>query len=483
MTAPLAAQPADLTVDIAILGAGTAGLRARAAALARGKSVLLIDPGPLGTTCARVGCMPSKLLIAAADAAHHAEGAHRFGADIQRKAVVDGKAVMARVRSERDRFVSFTTATTDTLGEDALWHGRGRFLSPTRLAVQPTDGGPERVVEAKAVIIATGSRPSVFPQFLGAKDRLIFNDDVFEWTDLPRSVAVMGPGVIGLELGQALHRLGVRVRIFGVRGLIGPLSDPAIKAAATAAFAAELPLHTNARVDAIDRFEGGVRMRFVADVSLAEDDVQEEIFDYLLVATGRSPNTDRIGLDALGLTLDRRGLPPVDAATLQVAGLPIFLAGDALAERPLLHEASDEGAHAGDNAARLVAGAPLAPIQRRSALSVVFTEPQIALVGARLAELNPDEIVVGDVDMGDQGRSRVGLRNQGRLHVYAARGSGKLLGAELCGPDAEHLAHLLAWVHQLGLTVPEILALPFYHPVVEEGLRTALRDAQAQLLA
>ena len=99
----------------------------------------------------------------------------------------------------------------------------------------------------------------------------------------------------------------------------------------------------------------------------------------------------------------------------------------------------------------------------------------------RWAALDPAKVVVGAVDMGDQGRSRVGLRNQGRVHVYAERGSMKLLGAELVGPDAEHLAHLLAWNHQLGLTVPEVLALPFYHPVVEEGLRTALRDAAAQL--
>ncbi|MFM2246739.1 MAG: Dihydrolipoyl dehydrogenase [Pseudomonadota bacterium] len=474
-----APRPADLSVDLVVLGAGTAGLRARVVARARGLRVLLVDPGPLGTTCARVGCMPSKLLIAAAEAAHAAEGAHRFGADLPRKAQVDGPAVMARVRSERDRFVGFTLETTDQLGEDELWRGRGRLLGGGQVGVTGADGA-ERVVSAGAVVIATGSRPQIFPMFAALGDRMIVNDDVFDWTDLPESVAVFGPGVIGLELGQALHRLGVRVRIFGVGGAVGPLSDPQIRAAAQAAIGSELPLHPDARIDAVERTADGVRVRWVADQATGGP-VDEEEFALALIATGRRPNTDQLGLEALGLALDRRGLPPVDPETLQVGGLPVFLAGDALAERPLLHEAADEGAHAGENAARLVKGEPLAALRRRSALSVLFTSPQIALVGQRWAALDPAQVVVGAVDMGDQGRSRVGLRNQGRIHVYAARGSMKLLGAELVGPDAEHLAHLLAWTHQLGLTVPEVLALPFYHPVVEEGLRTALRDAAAQL--
>jgi dihydrolipoamide dehydrogenase len=188
-----APRPADLSVDLVVLGAGTAGLRARVVARARGLRVLLVDPGPLGTTCARVGCMPSKLLIAAAEAAHAAEGAHRFGADLPRKAQVDGPAVMARVRRERDRFVGFTLETTDQLGEDELWRGRGRLLGGGQVGVTGADGA-ERVVSAGAVVIATGSRPQIFPMFAALGDRMIVNDDVFDWTDLPRSVAVVGAG-------------------------------------------------------------------------------------------------------------------------------------------------------------------------------------------------------------------------------------------------------------------------------------------------
>jgi dihydrolipoamide dehydrogenase len=121
------------------------------------------------------------------------------------------------------------------------------------------------------------------------------------------------------------------------------------------------------------------------------------------------------------------------------------------------------------------------PGLRRAPLAVVFTEPQLAMVGARYVDLDAQRIVVGEVSFENQGRSRVMLRNRGLLHVYADAVSGRFLGAEMIGPDAEHIAHLLAWALQSQLTIEQMLQMPFYHPVVEEGLRTALRDAQARL--
>jgi dihydrolipoamide dehydrogenase len=118
---------------------------------------------------------------------------------------------------------------------------------------------------------------------------------------------------------------------------------------------------------------------------------------------------------------------------------------------------------------------------RRAPLSIVFTDPQIAVVGGGFRAAREAAFVTGAVSFDDQGRARVMQRNRGRLHIYAQIGTGLLLGAEMVGPEAEHLAHLLAWALQLDLTIEETLKLPFYHPVVEEGLRTALRDAYAKL--
>ncbi|PKL76603.1 MAG: hypothetical protein CVV27_09450, partial [Candidatus Melainabacteria bacterium HGW-Melainabacteria-1] len=196
-------------------------------------------------------------------------------------------------------------------------------------------------------------------------------------------------------------------------------------------------------------------------------------FSYALVAAGRRPNVQRLGLEGLGLALDRFGLPEFDPATLQVGDLPLFLAGDANQMLPLLHEAADEGRIAGRNAALYP---QIAPGMRRSRLTVVFTHPQIAMIGQPYSELAANRTAIGQVSFSNQGRSRVMLENKGLMRVYADYASGRLLGAEIFGPRAEHLAHLLAWAHQQRLTIEQLLEMPFYHPVIEEGLRTALQE-------
>lgn len=455
--------------DVVVIGAGTAGLAAYRAATAAGKRALLIEAGPHGTTCARVGCMPSKLLIAAAEAAHAPARWDAFGLRLEGHVRVDGTAVMARVRRERDRFVGFVLDGVERIPAADRLQGRARFDGPSRLVLD--DGTSVRFSSA---VIATGSSPVVPPVLRGAADRLVVNDDIFEWTDLPRSVAVFGPGVIGLELGQALSRLGVAVHMFGVGGAVGPFSDPAVRSYAASVFAEEFPLDADAAVASVERVPEGVRIVHRG----ADGSMRALTVDYVLAATGRSPNVRDLGLETTGLALDPRGVPRFDRLSLQCGQSAIFIAGDANNDLPLLHEAADEGRIAGANAARFP---DVRPGQRRTALAVVFSDPQLATVGARLAELEADDIVIGEVSFEDQGRARVMLRNRGLMRVYARRHDGRVLGAEMIGPDAEHIAHLLAWGIQSGMTVARMLEMPFYHPVVEEGLRTALRDAAARL--
>lgn len=460
----------DLTVDVAVIGAGTAGLAAYRAAVAAGRRAVIIEGGPYGTTCARVGCMPSKLLIAAAEAAHGIDRWPAFGLRLDGSLRVEGRAVMARVRRERDRFVGFVLEGVEKIPASHKLRGHARFVGPQALEVAGTDGAVRYRVGFASAVIATGSSPDVPVMLQGAGDRLLINDDVFDWDDLPASVAVFGPGVIGLELGQALHRLGVSVHLLGRGGRVGPFQDPALQAYARRTMAAEFPLHTDAGEVQVRRDGDVVEVDFVA-----AGKAQRVRVDYVLAATGRSPNVHGLGLEQTGIALDARGVPHFDRRTLQCGDSHIFIAGDANADLPLLHEAADEGRIAGENAARFPVVAAAA---RRTPLAVVFSDPQMAVVGIPQSQLDPRRTVTGVVSFEDQGRSRVMLRNQGLLHVYVDVESGLLLGAEMIGPDAEHIAHLLAWVIQLGQTVDAVLALPFYHPVVEEGLRTALRDAR-----
>ena len=463
-----------LTTDVAIIGAGTAGMGAYRAAKAHTDKVLLIENGPYGTTCARVGCMPSKLLIAAAERVHDIQGAGPFGINLNGDVSIDGKAVMQRVRDERDRFAGFVVDTVDNFPEQDKIRGRATFLDNHRLQIDD-----HTVISAKRIVIATGSRPSYPPFFNQAGDRLIVNDHLFDWQALPESVAVFGPGVIGLELGQALHRLGVKVKVFGRGGAVGPLTDPVVSDYATKVFAEEFYLDTDAKVQSIERVGDKVHIRFT-DVDGHETQAS---FDYLLAATGRTPNIDGIGLENTDLQIDETGVPKVNPATMQAGDSNIFIAGDASNLLPLLHEAADQGKIAGDNAGRLdAAKAGL----RRSPLSVVFSDPQIAMVGKTYRQVEQIYgdcacFASGEVSFEDQGRSRVMLKNKGILRVYAEQGTGLFLGAEMIGPAAEHIAHLLAWAVQNKMTVPQMLDMPFYHPVIEEGLRTALRNVHATL--
>jgi dihydrolipoamide dehydrogenase len=463
--------------DVVVLGAGTAGLAAYRAAAAETPRVLLIEAGAYGTTCARVGCMPSKLLIAAAETVHHAQHAEPFGVHVPR-VEIDGRAVLDRVKRERDRFVGFVVDGVETIPGNHKLRGRARFTRGADMLEVTLDGVETALsIHARAVVIATGSSAVLPPMLEGLGDRLVINDHVFDWDTLPASVAVFGTGVVGLEIGQALHRLGVRVRIFGRGGSIGPLTDRALRDVASGIFAAELAIHPHAAVRAVRREEAGVAIDF--------DDhgaARTETFEYVLAATGRSPNVAGLGLENTGITLDARGVPLFDRRTLQCGVSSIFIAGDATHDVPLLHEAADEGKIAGLNAARFP---DVSPGHRRTPLGIMFTDPQVATLGASCAELTArmvrGEVIVGEVSFEDQGRSRVMLQNQGLLHVYAERGTGRLLGAEMICPRAEHLGHLLAWSHQMGMTVPQMLEMPFYHPVIEEGLRTALRDAASKL--
>lgn len=458
-------------VDIAIIGAGTAGLTAYNAARKHTDSLVLIEADAYGTTCARVGCMPSKLLIAAADSAHDAARAAMFGVTVAGISI-NGEAVLERVRRERDVFVSSVLASMEAIPESHKLMGRARFLGPGRLAV-----GDALEVEAERIVIATGSSPHVPAMFQDLGDRLLTSDSLFERQTLPTSIAVFGAGVVGLELGQALSRLGVQVRLFGLDGALGGIVDAEIRDYAERCFSEAFYLDTRSEVSELSPTDNGVVITFTH----RDKGELTETFERILVATGRPPDLTTLDLNHSGLALNDAGIPLTDAATLQCGDSPVFLVGDANGQAAVLHEAAQEGRIAGDNAGRYP---DVQAVARQVPLSVVFSHPQIASVGEPVGDLSGDErngYAVGVVSFEDQGRSKVIGQNRGLLKVYARRDSGVFAGAEMVGPAAEHIGHLLAWAAQSRMTVREMLGMPFYHPVIEEGLRTALKDLQANL--
>jgi dihydrolipoamide dehydrogenase len=451
-------------LDVVIIGAGTAGLAALREVKKRTTNFAIINDGPWGTICARVGCMPSKALVEAAKAFHRRITFEEFGIHGANALAADMPAVLKRVRKLRDGFVASTLKMTEVLGKQAI-SGRARLLGVGRLEVNG------RELHARNIIIATGSRPVVPASWRALGERILTTDTLFEQENLPTNMAVIGLGAIGVEMAQALSRLGLNVTAFNESNTIAGLHDPKVNEVATELLKQEFTLYGGEKADlaAADAgANGGVRVR---------SKTKEVVVDRVLVSLGRRPNIDDLGLETLGIELDTQGLPPVDPHTMQVADLPIFMTGDANKRKALLHEAADDGHIAGINATR----ATPVRFERRAPLAIVFSEPGIAIAGSNYESLDPGTALTGEVRFERQGRARAAQRNKGILRLYAQPVTGRLVGCEMCAPGAEHMAHLLALAIGRSLTVHDMLRLPFYHPVMEEGLRTALRDLAAQL--
>jgi len=453
----------EMRCDVAVIGAGSAGLKAWREAEAAGAHAVIVEEGPGGTTCARVGCMPSKLLLSSAHRAAAVRTADRFGVRATLDAV-DGPAVMRRLRAERDRFVAAALEGWEAIPADRRLDGTARFAAPGVLAVGDV------TVQAGAVVIAAGGRPAVDEALTPVAALVHTHETVFEIDDLPRDLAVLGAGAIGLELGQAFAELGVRVTVIDASDAVAGVTDPAVARAAAQAVGRTLDLRLGCRLDDAAMADGRARLRWTGDTP------GEGLFDMVLAAAGRPPDLSRLCLNRAGVALDERGTPLFDPETRRCGDAPVFVAGDAGASRPVLHEASWSGRTAGRGAAGLAPDTARPP-----AFSVTFASPQIAAVGAAWDDLPPGA-VVGQAAMADNGRARIeaGGQPDGMVRLYAGA-DGALLGAAMLGEGVEHVAHLAAFAVARGLSVREVADLPFYHPTVEEALREAACDALERL--
>jgi len=446
--------------DVVIFGAGSAGMSSLPQIRRAGRSFIMLDGGPLGTTCARVGCMPSKALIQIADDLHRTHLFAQQGLTGSDGIKADIPAILSRVRSLRDRLSGGVKRRTLRPEGGEFLPEYGHFIAPGKIQAGA------QVIEADSFIIATGSKPILPAPWLKFGDRLLTTDTLFEQQDLPKRIAVIGLGAIGLELGQALSRLGIEVHGFDQLPQLAGITDPEIEDFSYAVFHRELPMTLGVPARLSEQGEqllvSAGKTRFVADV--------------VLVAIGRRPVLDTLQLERAGIVPAADGLPDFDPATLQIKGHPVFLAGDVNARTPLLHEAGDDGRIAGVNACRDRALA----FVRKVPISIVYTDPQLCHVGLHYEQLDGVDFVVGEADFETQGRAVVMARAEGLLQLYFGRDS-RLVGAAMLAPGAEHLAHFLALAIDRKMTAGQLLKVPYYHPCLEEALHTAILHAYQQL--
>ncbi|MDO7536672.1 dihydrolipoyl dehydrogenase [Acinetobacter pittii] len=454
--------------DIIIIGAGTAGISAYKEAVKHTNNILIINDGPWDTTCARVGCMPSKVLISTANRMFDIQNAQEVALDVSAKINTD--QVMQHVQTLRDHFTQTTLKDVEQWPAEHKISGKAHFIDSQTIEVNGQQ------YQSKSFILAVGSTPNydqTWKKELG--NRLITTDQIFELKTLPKSIAVIGSGVIALEIAQAMHRLGVETTIFARSKRIGVLTSSRLQQLAQIELGKELKILFETLPNEVKCSEENALLTYQLDET--EKTLKVE---YVLAATGRTSLIDTLKLENIDNSFKDIKLLPINAKTKQLDTYPIFIVGDAYTSTPLQHEAAHEGKKVVYNCLNYP---QVNSVKTLTPLGIVFSHPEMATVGQSYKQLkdNGIDFITGEASYERQGRAIVLGKNRGAIEVYIEKESQKLLGAELFTEATEHMAHLLSWIIGEELTLNDILEKPFYHPTLEEGLRTALKHARRQL--
>jgi pyruvate/2-oxoglutarate dehydrogenase complex dihydrolipoamide dehydrogenase (E3) component len=427
--------------DLAVIGGGTAGLSAAQTAARRGRRVLLVSEGPLGGECTWNGCVPSKALIEAASVRHTADDAEHFGirvGDVR----VDFPAVMERVHEVIDEIARSEDEAHLEAADVTVRRGRAAFVDAHTLQT-----GDDRF-RAERIVVCTGSRPAI-PSIDGLADTpYLTNETIFELREQPRGLLVLGAGAVGLELAQAFVRLGSAVDVVDAEAVFLPREDPDIATVMRDILESEgIRFHLGTRALRAARADGGV------EITLG-DATGERVLrgDHLLVATGRTPNVDGLGLESIGARVGDTGIA-VDAH-LRTSVRGVFAAGDVTGTLPFTHVAAYQGRLAARNA-----------FERQRAASyrvipwVIFTEPEIAHVGLTEPEArraHGDSVRVATLPFTAVDRALITRRPRGLIKVITSgrpllghAGGGTILGAHIAGPGAGELIHEFVIAMQL----------------------------------
>jgi len=447
------------TYDALVLGGGTAGTAAAKALHAAGAKVAMFNDGELGGLCILRGCMPTKTLLHAAHFLHEAR--HTKTPGVSASGVeFDFAAIMANKDAKVARFKRAKIGGIESAGYEVI-DARARFAGEDTV-----EAGGETYRFTKGAVIATGSVPSLppIPGIEGVK--VLTSDDALELSEAPDSMLVLGSGAIGLELAQFYARLGTQVHLVS-RRRVGLKIDPDV-ADEMEAFLRDEPnfhLHQPCTPTAIEQDARGVRMTLDG-----ERTIEASCF---LAATGRRAAVDDLNLAAVGVQVERGAI--AHGPDMRSSNPRIFVTGDATGERQLLHVANWEGAVAAGNLLDPEAGLE---VEQRLHMEVIFTDPPLSTLGlteaaAREAGHDP---VVSLIRFPETGRAITMDVSHGISKLVADRRTGELLGAQLLGPRADDLIHILS-VHMYHRgTAAQLLEMPWYHPTLAEVLLSQARE-------
>ncbi len=456
--------------EVLVIGAGPGGYVAAIRAAQLGKEVLVVEKGNLGGVCLNVGCIPSKALIHAAKQVDRIRHAGEMGISVG-----DVDVDLAKVQEWKRGVVEKLTGGVKQLfkanGVDHL-AGTATFTGPHEVSVETDDGS--ETVAFEECIVATGSSPIEIPGFTFDGETVLDSTAALDLEEVPDRFVVIGGGFIGLEIGNVLATLGSEVTVVEMMDQLLPGQDPEIvRVVAKSLRGKGVTVLTETKANGVEESDDGLT------VSVETPKGTESIpADQVLVAVGRRPNTQNLGLEEAGVDLDERGFIPVDEQ-LRSNQDHIFAIGDIVEGPMLAHKASKEGlvaagAIAGENTAYDVRALPWA----------VFTDPEVATVGLSESEAEEEgyDVQVGRFPFAASGRALSTNEAEGFVKIVSDAESDLLLGVHIVGPEASNLIAEPALGIEMGAFVEDLALTVHTHPTLPEAIMEAAENAHGKAI-
>jgi dihydrolipoamide dehydrogenase len=446
--------------DILVIGGGPGGYVAAIRAAQLGKNVACAEKEPrLGGTCLRIGCIPSKALLESSERYYevkHSLAEHGVLA-------ADAKLDLAKMLARKEKVVETLTKGIDGLFKKnriTRYLGTARLAGGRKAIVEAKDGPIE--IEAKHIIIATGSKPATLPGIEHDGDRVGTSTEALSFDKVPKTLVVIGGGYIGMEMGSVWNRLGSKVTVVEFLDRILPGTDSELAAEALTIFKKQgIEFHLGKRVTAARATKAGAAVEVEGMDSLKAERV--------LVAVGRVPYTEGLGLEAVGIHLDKKGRIPVED-DFHTTAEGIYAIGDCIEGPMLAHKAEEEGVAVVE---QIVNG--YGHVNYDAIPAVIFTEPEIAAVGKTEDELKEQNVAYrkGSFPFRANGRALSLGNTTGKVKVLAHAETDRVLGVHIMGPRAGDLIAEATAAIQFGATSEDIARTCHAHPTLSEALKEA----------
>ncbi|WP_434797640.1 dihydrolipoyl dehydrogenase [Terrisporobacter vanillatitrophus] len=454
-------------MKVAVIGGGPGGYVAALKAAMLGAEVTVIEKNKLGGTCLNVGCIPTKALLASSDVLRTVQEAKNFGINVEGEIKPDFEAIVARKQKVTDELVAGIQFLFDKRGVKKI-DGFGKLIDKNTIEVTKDDGSVEEV-KADKIILANGSIPTVFPFMPYNGKNVITSDEVLSLEKLPKSLVIIGGGVIGSEIGQFYSSLGTKVTIIEVLPqILGRMDSDGAKALARQFKKDKIKVMCNVATDSFEVSDDMVKLNLNNGKSLEAEVV--------LLCTGRKPNLANSGVAEAGVKMTDRGFIEVNEY-METNLEGVYAIGDIIPGAMLAHVASAEGMVAAENAVK----GNGETVNYKSIPSCVYTEPEVAGVGKTEDELKAEgvEYHVGKFDFRGLGKAKAIGKLQGFIKVLVDKDD-VIIGATLVGPHCTDLLTELSLAVGLGLKAKDVGRVIHAHPSLSEGIMEALHDVHGE---